>query len=165
MTQDPNNGDLTTRSLSELCSLLAEANLAIYQYENKKWWGRKQQTVSDKEINQWDEVSRSWNEERSKIKNQIDAVIKEVCTSGPQSQTKEKGVGSGFSFQVLPISLMIDMLTIENIKIFDLTQKDNASGVAKARARKEELERHIDSAIEQVVRTGLYDLQGEARTF
>ena len=153
-------------SLGELCSFLAEANINIYKYENKKWWGRKQGEATSKEINEWDEVSRAWNEKRSQIKNRIDSLLRETT-----AKISEAGVSNSqtnkapFSFQVLPISLMIDILVIENIKVYDLTLKDNKEGVAKAAARKNELQKTIDDALTQIIQTGRYELQAEARTF
>jgi DNA primase catalytic subunit len=153
-------------SLGELCSFLAEANINIYKYENKKWWGRKRGEATNKEINEWDKASRAWNEKRSQIKNRIDTLLREAAektfkTRASNPQTNK----TPFSFQVLPISLMIDMLTIENIKIYDLTLKDNKEGVAKATARKNELQKTIDNALAQILQMGKYELQAEARTF
>jgi hypothetical protein len=149
-------------SLGSLCEAVAWANIQIYDLENKKWWNRKSGTATDADINRWDEVSRSWNEKRSLHKRQID----ELLTTKLTGQPAERPITvASISFQVLPISLMIDMLTIECIKIFDLTKKGSESGVNMAKARKEALKNQIDAALEHIVRVGHYDVKGEARTF
>jgi len=160
--------NLEQMSFGELCSLLAEANIEIYKYENKKWFGRSEKDASSQEIDIWDEASRSWNEKRSKIKNRIDTVLKEMVVSSNLQKSlplRRKNNKTSYSFQVLPISLMIDMLTIENIKFFDLANKGNTEGVLKAKARKGELQKIVDEAVSHVVQTGEYKLQPEVRTF
>lgn len=159
--------NLENMTLGELCSILAEANIQIYKLENKKWWGRQEGNATDKEINDWDDVSRTWNEKRSMIKNQIDNVIRASLNSKSLDNTKmiKSDDKSGFSFQVLPISLMIDMLTIENIKIYDLTIKKNDAGVMKAKSRRDALQKNIDEGLKHIFSTNKYTQEGEARTF
>ena len=60
---------------------------------------------------------------------------------------------------------MIDMLTIECIKVFDLGNRGDEDGVNMANARKEALKSQIDTALDDIVQTGCYDIKGEARTF
>lgn len=155
-------GDYT---LGALCSKLAEANLNIYEYENKKWWERKQGNASDKDINEWDQTSRAWNELRSKIKNRIDSILIEAISSSMEVAKKLEN-DSVTNFQILPISLMIDMLTIENIKIFDLSKKEGRqSDIINAEEKKEKLEEAIHNALEFIAKNGQYKLKPESRTF
>ncbi|NMB57141.1 hypothetical protein GYA19_04380 [Candidatus Beckwithbacteria bacterium] len=161
--------NLENESLGSLCSLLSEANIQIYKYENQKWWGRKENKATDKEINEWDEISRSWNEKRSAIKNKIDQLLKELLINikndNFNQDTQINTKNQNFSFQILPISLMIDMMTIENIKIFDLSKKNNEEGIKKATSRRDALKESIDRSIKEILKTGVYDLKSEARTF
>ena len=149
-------------TLAQLCSLLAEANINVYHYENKKWWSRKNKTSSSDHINSWDLVSRTWNEQRSLIKNQIDSLIKELLTKKINQNSLNT---DRFLYQVLPISLMIDMLIIENIKIYDLTLKKDKDGIEKATSRKKALEKTLEDAFLNISVTGSYELNEEARTF
>jgi len=144
---------------------LSEANIQIYKYENQKWWGRKEGKASSEEINEWDQISRSWNEKRSAIKNKIDAQLKDIVSKLNKNEDKTTEQSKSFSFQILPISLMIDMMTIENIKIFDLTNKGDDASVKKSASRRDELKKSIDESIEHILKTGEYKLEEEARTF
>ncbi len=163
----PGSINIDKLTFGELCSILAETNFYIYEYENKKWWNRKNGTATDKDINMWDEASRAWNEMRSRIKNKIDLDLKNNFSAStskiPDTSSPTRGSSS---FQVLPISLMIDMLTIENIKIFDLkSKKGRQSDITNATSKKRELERSIEEAIVLIAKKGQYDLKPESRTF
>lgn len=147
-------------SLSYLCENLFNANFAIYELENKKWWGRKNKTATSKEIDNWDEVSRAWNEKRSIIKRDIDVTLREKFHDESSQSIDEQ-----FLFKVLPISLMIDMLTIERIKIFDLKKKKNVSGVVRARNKMKALSKIIDQSIKKIAVEKKYEIAQEARTF
>jgi len=83
-------------TLGELCDLLAQANIHIYKYENLKWWGRKQKKASVSEINKWDKLSRTWNEKRSLLKNQIDKLLKQSSS-----------VKTNIDFLVLAIAIFL----------------------------------------------------------
>jgi len=154
-------------TLGNLCDLLIQANIYIYKYENLKWWGRKKKKASSNEINKWDKLSRTWNEKRSLLKNQIDNLLKQSLANKKKAALLKKITTppQEFSFQILPISLMIDMLTIENIKIYDLTNKNNKAAAKKAKSRVKVLKKNIDKALRQVFISGDYSLEEETRTF
>lgn len=149
-------------SLGGLCSLLAEANVHIYEYENKKWHGRVKKSTTSNEIDQWDLASRTWNEKRSMIKNQIDIKLKHLLINNSSISNSGNNLSS---FQILPISLMIDMLTIENIKIYDLTIKKKSEQVKKAQSRKKALQISINDFLAKIIKEGGYNLEEEVRTF
>ncbi len=150
------------RSIGSLCGQLSQANIMIYHYENLKWWGRKNSSTSA-EIDEWDRLSRIWCERRSAIKNNIDRFIKSKLTENRRNNSVKSQ--SPAPFQILPISLMIDMLTIENIKIYDLKKKKNKNGVKRASARLKALKEAIDKSIYSVILSKHYKLEPEARTF
>ena len=153
-----------TNALGKLCSALSHANIMIYKFENKKWWSRKNKTANSKKIDNWDRLSRIWCEKRNKIKNKIDSLITDLL----KENYYQKGLVKKhrpFQFQVLPISLMIDMLTIENIKIYDLGLKKNIKAAAKATAKRAALIKEIDNSIKTVISSGSYDVKTEVRTF
>ena len=57
------------------------------------------------------------------------------------------------------------MLTIENIKIYDLTIKKNDAGGMKAKSRRDALQKNIDDGLKYIFSTNKYTQEGEARTF
>ncbi len=160
----PQKKEINKATLGELCSMLVWANNSVYHYENKKWQGRKDKIATSKQIDNWDEISRKWNEARSQIKNRINDVIKD--TSFKKEKKKKTGEREEeMSFDVLPISLMIDMLIIENIKLYDLTLKNKKSDIKKVSTKKKEIEKMIDKSMDNIARKGYYDFQTEIRTF
>lgn len=151
-------------SLGKLCSDLAYANIMVYHYENKKWWERKQKLVKNKDINLWDFKSRFWCEKRNKIKNAIDRSLSDLLNYTPKSLRTRKAVNN-IPFQIFPISLMIDMLTIENIKKYDLKKKGKDKYLSNITIKINSLKKGIDYSIRLINETGDYSYQNEARTF
>lgn len=156
------NKPVRSNSLGYLCDLLAKSNISLYHYDNRKHWGRIKENIGGEEIDKLDQLARSWNEKRSKVKNKIDQVLRQKI-SKPKKQAKR--FQSNFTYQILPISLMIDMLAIENIKIYDLLNKENVTDSNKAKNRAEELIKIIDQAIDDVIAKKSYQLDEEVRTF
>jgi hypothetical protein len=157
------NKSIDDMSLGQLCDLLAKANIYIYYYENKKWWGRKKHISTAKQVDEWDNLSRKWNEKRSKIKKNIDLLIYELSN---KKNTNSKYTKLQTSYKILPISLMIDMLVIENIKSYDQLQKkggDNNQISSKVKTR--ELIKLIDKSLDDVIKNGKYESESEIRTF
>ncbi len=154
-----------TNSLGLLCNKLSTANIMVYHYENRKWWDRKKVTSTSKMIDEWDKLSRTWCERRNKVKNEIDSLfaskINQKETYNKRNDTRRKKI----PFQVLPLSLIIDMLTIENIKIYDLRKKKQLNLAKKAQIKKNGLIKLIDKTIEDVIKTGKYEFEPEVRTF
>ena len=68
-------------------------------------------------------------------------------------------------FQVFPISLMVDMMTIERIKIFDLTGKKDLVSAVKAENKLKSLQKIIDRYIARIATEKKYNITEEARTF
>ncbi|MEI8327914.1 MAG: hypothetical protein WCG02_02145 [Candidatus Taylorbacteria bacterium] len=150
------------QKLSELCEMLFDAKFNVYELENKKWWGRKNKTANSSEIDKWDQVSRAWNEKRSVIKKEIDEFFKQKFDDGSK---KEIDIEEKLLFSVLPISLMIDMMTIEKIKMFDLRNKKNSEGLKKAEKKLKALKKLIDSSVIKIAQEKNYIITQEARTF
>lgn len=149
--------------LEKLSKKLREANLNVYRFENKKWWGRKNGTANHIEIDNWDKISREWNEKRSVIKRDIDLFI----------QSKYKNPTKGFSrsnnhqeiFSAIPISSMIDMLIIEKIKVADFKKKNNLVALAMAKEKIKALNSLIRDSFHQIDLDGVYLTTQEMRTF
>lgn len=150
-------------TLGSLCSDLAKANVMIYHYENQNWWAIRGKKISNKKIAKWDMLSREWNEKRSKIKNEIDKLLSSQFNK--RGHVNKPTQDLNFPFQILPISLMIDMLTIENIKIYDLKKKKNIEGIRRATAKKRALIEEIDKCLNIILKAGKYEPTPEARTF
>lgn len=153
---------LDSCNLGELCDLLAKTNISIYYFENRKWWGRKDRSAQAADINEWDELSRKWNEQRNKLKNRIDVLLQNKVGNKPADLHPVK---ASFPYQILPISLLIDMLTIENIKIYDHIQKGDEENGKPAEAKRKELIKTINGALEEITTNGSYRFEQEARTF
>ena len=148
------------RNLSELCEMLFDANFNIYELENKKWWGRKNKTASSIEIDKWDYISRAWNEKRSICKKEIDITLQKIFHKETKNVKNKE-----LLFSVFPISMMIDMMTIERIKIYDLTNKNDISGVKNARIKLRALKQLIDTSMIKIASEKRYFVTQEARTF
>ena len=159
---------LQSPSLGSLCSTLSQANIMIYHYENKKWWERKRKMTTDKQINQWDRKSRIWCEKRNKLKQQIDKLL--VIEIQSKGQTAEKKLGSikeqRIPYEILPLSLMIDMLSIENIKRYDAkTKKGSDKKIRLIETKITNLIRQIDLSLTEIIRNRTYQVIDEVRTF
>lgn len=156
------NKPVRSNSMGYLCDLLAKSDISLYHYDNRKYWGRIKDNLDSEEIDKLDQLARAWNEKRSKVKNRIDQILRQKINKPKKPAKKSQ---TNFSYQILPISLMVDMLMIENIKIFDLTSKKKFSYVRKAKNRARELMYTIDSALDDVGATKSYQLDEEVRTF
>lgn len=151
------------QSIGELCSELSWANLQIYEAENKKWWGRKKSTATSEDIDNLDKSSREWNEKRSYLKRNIDELIKKNINKIAPKAKQNFSISE--IFPVMPISLMIDMLTIENIKIYDLEKKEDSKSSQKAQLKRNQLIKTINIAFKNVIEKSEYKTTLEARTF
>lgn len=150
-------------SLGSLCDKLSKANIKIYHYENLKHFGRQKGNTSQ-EIDEWDKLSRNYCEARSRIKNEIDQLLAlEIKQFGANQHKKQ--VLESFPYIVFPISLMIDVLTIENIKIYDLKKKKDIKGVEMAKSRRNAVKKLIDYSLLSILKTDNYSPNPEARTF
>jgi hypothetical protein len=146
--------------LGDLCEALFEANRNIYEFENKKWYGRGKKGVNPADIDEWDLESRKWNEERSAIKGEIDSLLQKKFNRESDTEKADQGI-----FSVLPISLMIDMMSIEKIKAYDLKKKGDKVGESKANGKLEAIKSLIDRSIRRIASEKKYVIAKEARTF
>jgi hypothetical protein len=149
--------------LDRLSKKLREANFNVYKFENKKWWGRKNGTASHEEIDNWDKISREWNEERSVIKRDIDLFIQSKYIK--PTKYFDKDSDSQVIFTAIPISSMIDMLIIEKIKVADFKKKRNVMAVEKAQKKIKALDLLIRDSFDQITIEGVYLTTQEVRTF
>ncbi len=164
-TLDPFSDDLNTPidscTFGQLCDLLVKSNICIYQYENLKWHKRSANDGNEKQRDTWDYQSRRWNEKRSAIKNRIDVLLKQRI----KRRTKTSKKHPVYPHQILPISHLIDMLTIENIKIYDKTIKDDKKGKQLSAKKTKALRAYIETALEDICASGVFPVEPETRTF
>ncbi len=153
------------QTLGSLCSQLAYANIMVYHYENNKWWKRKNNSASLEDINNWDLKSRTWCEKRAKIKNLIDDCIIQLIQSNKNIKIKHKVQNNSTITQIVPISLIIDMLTIEQIKKYDLKRKSYPKETEKVNQKIKNLCKLIDETIRDISLSGKYTNISESRTF
>lgn len=162
---DPFSADLnipiTSCTFGELCNLLVRSNISIYQYENLKWHKRNANDGNAKQRDAWDYRSRRWNEKRSAIKNRIDILLQQMM--GERKKKPSKNIS--YPHHVLPISHLIDMLTIENIKIYDRTMKGDKKGKLVSAKKSKALREYIDAVIKDISVSGAFPAEPETRTF